>query len=741
MNGGVPVALSSFIGRESELAEVGRLLSEYRLVTVGGAGGVGKTRLVAEAAPRLAAVLGGSTWWADLTAVSEPELLPEALFAAVGRRDIVALPGLLRHLRRRRGLLVLDNCERLAEAFAPLVEELLRGCPQLRVLASSREPLRAAGEVYWTLRPMALEAEAVPLFVERARAVTPEFEPSADVAAICRRLDCIPLAIELAASRVRVLSLAEITRRLDQRFELLAGGPRTARAEHRTLRAAVDWSYDMLPGAEQRLLRRLSIFAGGWTLAAADAVCAESGSAVEDLGKLVEKSLVVAEPWQGDRRYRLLETMREYAREKLAAAGELDALRDRHLGWAVDLMRRLGPRIRGAEQGAVFAELEVEHANLSEALEWSIASGRVEAGLRITEQLWWFWFPRGYTRQAASLLRRLLGVPAAAAGPELRAGGLEALAVLERDLGDVAGANAAAQEALAIRRRLDDRLRLAEALVIAGWARIFEADFGRAGELWSENLALAEAIGAEWNAAEARIDLGWLHAVLGDLPLARGMLDAGVAAMRGLGSDVYVAYGLFFSGYAALFEGRCAEARALLGESLSISQRLGGRRLMEPALTALAGVAAREGMPAAALRLAGATEALREELGLSTFPGFHDRIQPWIEKARLANGRRAAALIAAGRELDFEQALAEALRFVDEGRRGSGRRPLSGPGRLSQRQATVAALVAEGLSNRQIAAALSLADGTIKRHVEDILTRLGLDSRAQIAVWAVQNLN
>lgn len=283
---------------------------------------------------------------------------------------------------------------------------------------------------------------------------------------------------------------------------------------------------------------------------------------------------------------------------------------------------------------------------------------------------------------------------------------------------------AAAEEALAIRRRIGDPVLLAESLVIAGWAGIFLAEFERAHALWSENLAVSKRIGAAWNAAEAMIDLGWIDAVMGDLGLGRSRLEQGVATMRRLGSDVYLAYGLFFSGYAALFAGRYREARGYLAESLEIYRRLGGRRLMEPALTVLAGVAASDGAAETAVFLAAATDVLRTELGLAQFPGFHDRIQVRVDAARRSLGRRAPAMADRGREMDFEQALDEALRFAT----GSPR--AGGPADLTQRQVTVAHLVAQGMSNREIAASLSVAQGTVKRHVEDILGKLELERRA-----------
>jgi non-specific serine/threonine protein kinase len=395
----LPISLTSFIGREREIAEVTRLLagppSESRLLTLTGAGGCGKTRLALRVAGEALGDFPDGVWLVELAALADPALVAGAVAMAVGVREVpgrALTESLVDHLRDRTLLLILDNCEHLVAAAAGLADVLLRSCPRLRVLATSREPLGSAGETIWrvpslTLPPLSaadaplLEPltryEAVRLFVERARAAVPAFAPSAENAPalveICRRLDGIPLAIELAAARVRVFSAAQIAARLDDRFRLLTAGPRTALPRQQTLRATVDWSYDLLAEPERALLRRLSVFAGGWTFEAAEAVAAGDGiqtHAVLDLmAQLVDKSLVIAEEQRGAVRYRLLETIRAYARDRLLEAGEAERTRDRHLAYFLGLAEEAEPRLRGAEERVTLDRLEAEHANLQAALE------------------------------------------------------------------------------------------------------------------------------------------------------------------------------------------------------------------------------------------------------------------------------------------------------------------------------------------------------------------------------------
>jgi len=464
----LPAQATSLVGREKEMAEVRSLLTETRLLTVTGVGGVGKTRLALQVGAALLDEFPDGVWLVELAAMSDPALVPQAVAKALGVREHPGRPlrvdTLLEHLGPKRVLLILDNCEHLIEACAELVDALLRGCPELQLLVTSREALGIGGEVAWrvpslpTPEPDCLESteaelasaltqyEAVQLFIERAVAAKPGFTVTNDnapaVAQVCWRLDGIPLAIELAVARMRVLTPRQIAERLDDRFRLLTGGSRAALPRQRTLRAALDWGHDLLSEKERALLRRLSVFAGGWTLEPAEAVCADAeegevgagGPAIERyevldlLSQLVEKSLSVAEEESGEMRYHLLETVRQYGAEKLEEMQESLVMHRKHRDWFVALAECAGEELRGAEQKAWLDRLEREHDNLRAALEYSKreADG-VGTGLSLAAVLSRFWHIRGHWSEGRRHLEEMLaleGRPASAgsqATPEDRA--------------------------------------------------------------------------------------------------------------------------------------------------------------------------------------------------------------------------------------------------------------------------------------------------------------------------------
>src|SRR5579884_2251548 len=395
----LPVPSTSFIGREGQIDEVTRLLAAARLLTLTGAGGCGKTRLALRVGMDVLPVYPDGVWLVELAALADPALVAQAAARAVNVKKAPGRPvidSLIDHLRAKTSLLILDNCEHVIEAAARVAEALLRACPGLRILATSREPLRTAGEVTWLVPSLSLPprsrlvasdldrmmgSEAVRLFADRAQAARPGFALSpADGPAlqeICLRLDGIPLAIELAAARVRVFSLDQIAARLDDRFRLLTAGPRTVLPRQQTLRATVDWSYALLAEPERSLLRRLSVFAVGWTLEAAEAVAAGDGiqpyAVLDLLAQLVDKSLVLTEEQRGAVRYRLLETIRQYAHDRLQEAGEVERTRDRHLAYFLALAEEAEPKLRGVEYQRFLDRLEEEHDNLRIALEWGLS--------------------------------------------------------------------------------------------------------------------------------------------------------------------------------------------------------------------------------------------------------------------------------------------------------------------------------------------------------------------------------
>ncbi len=447
----LPRPLTSFVGRVHESAEVKRLLPTTCLLTLTGSGGSGKTRLALQVAADVLGEYADGVWLVELAAVPGPALVPQTVASALGVREVPGRPlqaTLLEYLGHRTLLVVLDNCEHLIEASAHLVQTLLEACPGLRILATSREPLGVPGEVAWRVPSLSLPdprrlpsvddlgaCEAVRLFVERAAAVHPAFrltpQNAPAVATVVRRLDGIPLAVELAAARVPALTVAQIAERLDDRFRLLTGGRRTALPRQQTLRATMDWSYQLLPERERVLLRRLAVFAGGWTLGAVEAVCGGDGIeglAVFDLlTQLVFKSLVIMDEQVGDVRYRLLETVRQYGRDRLLESEETVPVRGRHLVWYRDLAEQAETELMGAGQAAWLDRLEAEHANIRAALEWATGGREVEVGLRLAGAVWRFWFVRGYFAEGRARLQALLAkgaeVPPAVRAKALKAAG------------------------------------------------------------------------------------------------------------------------------------------------------------------------------------------------------------------------------------------------------------------------------------------------------------------------------
>ncbi|MEJ7816454.1 MAG: AAA family ATPase, partial [Rubrobacter sp.] len=416
----LPLELSSFVGREKELAEVKRLLEDTRLLTLTGAGGCGKTRLALAIASELLEGFEDGVWMVELVPLADPSLVPQAVASTLGVREE---PGrsptetLSDYLGSKKLLLVLDNCEHLIEACAALAETLLRSCSELRVLATSREALGITGEVAWPVPSLSLpdlrrlpaveslpQYESALLFVERAEAVKPDFalteQNAPAVAQVCYRLDGIPLAIELAAARVKVLPVEQISERLDDCFRLLAAGSRTAMPRHRTLHATMDWSHELLPEAERTLFRRLSVFSGGFSLDAAEWVCAgeelERDEGLELLSHLVDKSLVVAREEGGEARYRLLETVRQYGWERLSESDEAVEFRERHAGYYLALAEEAEPELKREGQVAWLERLERERDNLRAAMRWLLGRGELEEVARLGWALWLFWGIRAH---------------------------------------------------------------------------------------------------------------------------------------------------------------------------------------------------------------------------------------------------------------------------------------------------------------------------------------------------------
>src|SRR6266540_301263 len=683
----LPTQLTSFIGREREMAEVKRLLAEARLLTLSGAGGAGKTRLALQVAADVLESYRDGVWLAELAPIGDPSLVPQTVASVLGLHEERSRPlpaTLAGYLRPRQLLLVLDNCEHLIEACAALADGLLRACTQLRILATSREALGIGGEIAWRMPSLSVpdlqrlppteglsQYEAVRLFIERAVAVQPAFgvtnENAPAVAQVCHRLDGIPLEIELAAARVKVLAVEQIADRLDDCFRLLTGGSRTALPRQQTLRAAIDWSFSLLSEPERVLLRRLSVFAGGWTLDAAEAVCANSQLLSPDdildvLAHLVDKSLVLAEEQGGEARYRLLETVRQYAQDGLLEAGEEAAVRKRHRGWFVELVERAEPKLEGPEQAAWLERLETEHDNLRAALTWSQTDpSGLEAGLRLAGPMCWFWVVRGHLREGRE---RLSGLLVRSPAPTMaRATGLNGAGYLAFTQGDYDQARGLLEESLALWRTFGDKRGIAIALGHLGRMAHGQGDYASATTLPEESRVLFAELGTEsgLHFPVASI-LGDVARDQGDEGRARDLYEQGLAQARGRGDKHATSVVLRGLAHLIRAQGRAEQPEALFKESLAFVWELKDQRCACVNIEGLARLAGAQGGGERAARLFGVAETLRERVGTRLAPTERAGYEQDLAAVRDALGEEGfAAAWAEGRAKSIEQAVAFAL--------------------------------------------------------------------------------
>jgi predicted ATPase/class 3 adenylate cyclase len=596
----LPIALTSFIGREREMEEIKALLKKVRLVTLTGTGGCGKTRLALEVAMEVMEDFPDGVWLVELAPLKETELVVQTVASALGVKEEAQRPlleTLTDFLKPKKLLLVLDNCEHLVDACAQLVGRLLQVCPNLWVLATSREALRIVGEQIYrvpslsvpNLTPLPsleqlMQYESVRLFVDRARLVRPSFsvndQNASAVAEICHRLDGIPLAIELAAALVRGLTVEQIVERLSDRFRLLTAGTRTALPRHQTLRAAIDWSYELLSRAERALFRRLSVFAGGWDLKGAEAVGTgklPEGDEVrteevwELMMRLIDKSLVVMEGEMG--RYQMLETLREYGRERLQEAGEAEETREKHLEFFLGLAERAEEELQGAQQREWLERLEREQDNFRVALSYGLER-EPEKALKLAAALWRFWDIHSNFTEGRSWLERALekGMSAPAS---VRAKALNGAGVLALRQGDYETAQALLQESLAIRQALGDQLGIASSLNNLGNVAWVQGDYERAKALYEESLTIYRTLGNQCGVASSLTNLGNIAWSRGDHEEARALYEESLTIFRKLGSQWGIASSLNSLGAVALVQGNYERAKMLLEESLAIYRDLG----------------------------------------------------------------------------------------------------------------------------------------------------------------------
>ncbi|MFF5209701.1 ATP-binding protein [Streptosporangium sp. NPDC000396] len=759
--------MTSFVGRRREVIEIKHLLSGARLVTLTGVGGVGKTRLALRVAAEVRRAFPDGVWLVELAALENPELLVQLMSEALEIRDHSSRPPmevLTDHLRHKQALVILDNCEHLLHDCALVSEMLVRSTTDLRILATSRQALGVASEQTLAVptlpvpnsdasRPSSgsvAHSDAVQLFVERAGAVLPGFaltEANRDaVERICRRLDGIPLGIELAAVRLRALSVEQLLARLDDRFRLLTAGSPAALPRQQTLRALIDWSYGLCTEQERLMWARVSVFADGLDLDAAEAVCSGDGVPREEVVDLVigliDKSVLIREDSPSSPssvRYRLLETIRQYGRERLRELGQEAALLQRHRTYYRKLAAQAHAQRFGSSQVAWFGRLQLEHANLRAALEHCFADpGEVAAGLGMATDLLYHWITSYYLGEGRRWLDQGLGV--VAEPDEVRARALWADSWLAIIQADIASAEVMLEEARVLGERLGQESVLAYVALYSGMAAMHRGEVEPAIVFYEEAVARHRGTGDPVGLALSLIRLSLAHSFRGDSARAISAGEECLAVCDAHGEGWHRAYTMMALGVEVWRQGDTRRAAELEKESLrfnrSLDDPLGGGVNLE----VLAWIAATEKQYQRAARLLGALETVWQATGASLsgfghLAHYHDECEACTRQALGETSFTMA--VRQGTRLSYDEALSLAL---EEGAPGEG--PTAGKARsapLTRRETEIAQLVAQGMSNKEIAAALVISQRTAEGHVEHILNKLGFNSRTQIAAWVSES--
>ena len=853
----VPAAFTPLIGREQEVASICALLKRLavRLLTLVGAGGIGKTRLSWQVAMEIREYFADGVCFVHLAAVSDPQLVVPTIAQELGIQQIGAQPifeQLKVALRDKHFLLLLDNFEQVVTA-APLIEELLVACPGLKIVVTSREVLHVRGEQEFPVSPLSLpdltqvpavdssaQSAAVALFVQRAQSILPSFQVTPAnvraIAEICVHLDGLPLAIELAAARVKLLPPQALLSRLSRRLQVLAGGLRTFPERHQTLRNALKWSYDLLDAQDQRLFRRLSVFVGGWTLDAVEAVW-DAGhekdgadlSVLDRVASLLDKSLLLRFEQEGEEgeepRFFMLETIHEYALEALHESGEAEASLRAHALQYLMLVEEAEPHLKGSQQIKWLARLEREQENLRAALGWLIEQEEAELALRFCGALWRFWRLRGYWSEARRWLKAALGLAQAEEATAARAkalcaagdlayyqddytiarpfleeavalcrkldikkelaGALGTLGVLLNVQGDVmaarpllteseilcrqlgstwqlayllrqlgliawhqgnlAQAEAYTQEALALARELGDKSLITTTLLNLPGIAMRRGDLAQAATLAWEGLALARELGDKSLIANTLQNLGYFASLQGDLKQAAALTQEGLSLFGELGDRIYMINALHTLGYLASLQGDLKQAGACYREGLSLAQEIGNEVQMCWPLVGLASVAAAEGQPVRAARLFGAAET-RLDVKVLMNNIEHAEYERVVQSARAQLGEKAfAAAWAEGRAMTPEQILtaqepeplSEQLPRVPQATTTTKTSPTY-PAGLTAREVEILRLVAQGLTDAQVAEELVISPRTVNWHLTAIYSKIQVSSRSAATRYAIE---
>ena len=753
----LPIQLSSFIGRQREITEVKRLLSIARLVTLTGAGGSGKTRLALHVARELIDSFNDGVWWVELAALSDPELVPQIVMKALGmleQSSHMPTDTLLDYLREKDLLLVLDNCEHLIDACAQQIILLMQHCPNVHILATSRAALNLDGEYIWIVPSLELpnrsshlstsklqQYDAIKLFMERASAISATLkltdQNAAAITQICQRLDGIPLAIELAAARVKVLSVEGIAARLEDALRLLTEGKRSAPQRHQTLRATLDWSYDLLPILEQIVFCRLSVFAGGFTLEAAEAICNGDNVQADDvmnlLMHLVDKSLLVKPEQDKESRYRMLEPLRQYAYAKLLDVDNVEILRKQHLTYFLAFAEKASTELTGRNQLEWFQRLELERDNLRAALGWALERGAGDAAIRLCLALALFWGMYGYVGEGRQWLQRTLNadyvqhIQSAPTTERLRYGYvLNWASDLASRQGDYQAARAFAERGLILLRELDDKQGIAFALYNLGLLAHNQGNYKAARKLDEEALALWRALGNNWGIAHALEDLGLIALAQHDNATARKLFEENLALWRELDVQGGIAFSFNELGLVSLAQGDYEGAKKYLEESLTLHHGLGNKWGIVHNLTAWASLAFAQKFMQRAAKLSGAVAGLLLASGASLDEPEGTMHSTTVSALRTQLDETTFAKEwTEGHTLTLEQAMAEVeqLSKVSQPK-------IHNPNALTPRELDVLRLLVEGLSDAQIAESLIISRRTVNTHLTSIYNKLSVNSRS-----------